>query len=117
MLTRDHDSISWYFLENSLPKGGGTNVVNVILVDFRGYDTFGEITVLGIAAVGVLALLDGLRVRRPATDAAGPRLELRRHAADAARGGAPGAAAGAGGQRRTSSGAATTCRVAASSPA
>jgi len=45
--------------------------VNVILVDFRGYDTFGEITVLGIAAVGVLALLDGLRVRRPATDAGG----------------------------------------------
>jgi multicomponent K+:H+ antiporter subunit A len=32
-----------------VPEGGGTNVVNVILVDFRGYDTFGEITVLGIA--------------------------------------------------------------------
>jgi multicomponent K+:H+ antiporter subunit A len=71
MLTRDHDSISWYFLEQSLPKGGGTNAVNVILVDFRGYDTFGEITVLGIAAVGVLALLDGLRVRRPDTDPEG----------------------------------------------
>jgi multicomponent K+:H+ antiporter subunit A len=71
MLTRDHDSIAWYFLENALPQGGGTNVVNVILVDFRGYDTFGEITVLGIAAIGVLALLDGLRVRRPAADAAG----------------------------------------------
>ena len=71
MLTRDHDSISWYFLDQSLPRGGGTNMVNVILVDFRGYDTFGEITVLGIAAVGVLAVLDGLRVRRPAHDAAG----------------------------------------------
>ncbi|MCP5290209.1 MAG: monovalent cation/H+ antiporter subunit A [Burkholderiaceae bacterium] len=71
MLTRDHESISWYFLEQSLPKGGGTNAVNVILVDFRGYDTFGEITVLGIAAVGVLALLDGLRVRRPAADPEG----------------------------------------------
>jgi multicomponent K+:H+ antiporter subunit A len=71
MLTRDHDSISWYFLEQSLPGGGGTNMVNVILVDFRGYDTFGEITVLGIAAVGVLALLDGLRVRRPDRDPAG----------------------------------------------
>ncbi|HEY6133725.1 MAG TPA: monovalent cation/H+ antiporter subunit A, partial [Rubrivivax sp.] len=67
-LTRNHDSISWYFLEKTLPAGGGTNAVNVILVDFRGYDTFGEITVLGIAGVGVLALLDGLRVRRPATD-------------------------------------------------
>jgi multicomponent K+:H+ antiporter subunit A len=73
VLTRDHERISWYFLEQSVPKGGGTNMVNVILVDFRGYDTFGEITVLGIAAVGVLALLDGLRVRRPAADAAGPR--------------------------------------------
>lgn len=70
-LTRDHDSISWYFLEKSVPEGGGTNAVNVILVDFRGYDTFGEITVLGIAAVGVLALLEGLRVRRPETDPAG----------------------------------------------
>jgi multicomponent K+:H+ antiporter subunit A len=78
MLTRDHDSIAWYFLENSLPKGGGTNAVNVILVDFRGYDTFGEITVLGIAAVGVLALLDGLRVRRPEADAAGRRWSFER---------------------------------------
>ena len=71
MLTRDHDSISWYFLENSLTKGGGTNAVNVILVDFRGYDTFGEITVLGIAGVGVLALLDGFRTRRPTADPQG----------------------------------------------
>ena len=64
MLTRDHDSISWYFLNQSAVAGGGTNVVNVILVDFRGYDTFGEITVLAIAAIGVLALMDGMRVRR-----------------------------------------------------
>jgi multicomponent K+:H+ antiporter subunit A len=71
MLTRDHDSIAWYFLNHSAVAGGGTNVVNVILVDFRGYDTMGEITVLGIAAVGVLALMDGMRTRRPALDAAG----------------------------------------------
>ena len=71
MLTRDHDSIAWYFLNQSAVAGGGTNVVNVILVDFRGYDTLGEITVLGIAAVGVLALMDGLRVRRPASDPQG----------------------------------------------
>jgi multicomponent K+:H+ antiporter subunit A len=71
MLTSDHDSISWYFLQQSVPAGGGANSVNVILVDFRGYDTFGEITVLGIAAVGVLALLDGMRVRRPERDADG----------------------------------------------
>jgi multicomponent K+:H+ antiporter subunit A len=71
MLTRDHDSISWYFLEQSVPAGGGSNAVNVILVDFRGYDTFGEITVLGIAGVGVLALLDGFRARRAAVDVDG----------------------------------------------
>lgn len=71
VLTRDFGSISWYFIENSVPKGGGTNMVNVILVDFRGYDTWGEITVLGIAGVGVLALLDGLRARRPTADEGG----------------------------------------------
>ena len=71
LLTRNHDSISWFFLEKSLPIGGGTNVVNVILVDFRGYDTFGEITVLGIAAIGVLALMEGLRIKRPLTDSEG----------------------------------------------
>jgi multicomponent K+:H+ antiporter subunit A len=71
MLTREHDSISSFFLQNALPEGGGSNVVNVILVDFRGYDTFGEIAVLGIAAVGVLALLDGWHTRRPLADAAG----------------------------------------------
>ncbi len=71
MLTRDHDSISWYFLNQSAIAAGGTNVVNVILVDFRGYDTFGEMTVLGIAAIGVLALMDGMRTRRPTRDDAG----------------------------------------------
>ncbi len=71
MLTRDHDSIAWYFLNQSAIAGGGTNAVNVILVDFRGYDTLGEITVLGIAAIGVLALMDGMRARRPGTDEAG----------------------------------------------
>lgn len=61
ILTRDHNSISWFFMQQSLPLGGGANVVNVILVDFRGFDTFGEITVLGIAAIGVLSLMDGMR--------------------------------------------------------
>ena len=71
VMTRDHDSLSWYFLENAVPKGGGANAVNVILVDFRGYDTFGEITVLAIAAVGVLAMLDGWKTRREAADPEG----------------------------------------------
>ena len=58
VLTRPQgDTISSYFVERALPDGGGTNVVNVILVDFRGFDTFGEITVLGIVALTVYALL------------------------------------------------------------
>ena len=48
-----------YFLATSLPGGGGANVVNVILVDFRGFDTLGEATVLVIAALGITALLTG----------------------------------------------------------
>ena len=61
IMTRDHNSISWFFNQQSIPLGGGTNVVNVILVDFRGFDTFAEITVLGIAAIGALCLMDGMR--------------------------------------------------------
>ncbi|MCL6432030.1 MAG: DUF4040 domain-containing protein, partial [Anaerolineae bacterium] len=53
--------IARYYLEQSVPLAHGHNVVNVILVDFRGYDTLGEITVLATAAIGVYALL---RVRR-----------------------------------------------------
>src|SRR5690606_10624201 len=52
--------ISQYMLANSHKLGGGDNVVNVILVDFRGYDTFGEITVLGIAALTIYALTETL---------------------------------------------------------
>jgi len=52
-----YPSIADYFLEQSLRLGGGRNVVNVIVVDFRGYDTMGEITVLTIAAIGVYTLI------------------------------------------------------------
>lgn len=58
LLTRDFETISDYHVANSYTGGGGTNVVNVILVDFRGFDTFGEIIVLGIAALAIFALLD-----------------------------------------------------------
>ena len=51
------DSLAPWFLENSVPGAFGTNAVNVILVDFRAFDTLGEITVLGLAAVLVAALL------------------------------------------------------------
>jgi multicomponent K+:H+ antiporter subunit A len=57
-MTRSVETISGYHVEQSKPGGGGTNVVNVILVDFRGYDTFGEIIVLAIAALAIFALLD-----------------------------------------------------------
>ncbi len=53
----DFESISKYFVENSHDLGGGDNVVNVILVDFRGFDTFLEITVLGIAALGIYSMI------------------------------------------------------------
>lgn len=57
--------LSSFFVEHSLPQAGGGNVVNVILVDFRAFDTFGEITVVGIVALTVYALL---RRFRPAVE-------------------------------------------------
>ncbi|WP_256369754.1 monovalent cation/H+ antiporter subunit A [Tropicimonas sp. IMCC6043] len=60
LMTRDFETISGYYLKHAKPDGGGTNVVNVILVDFRGYDTFGEIIVLGIAALIIFALGEAL---------------------------------------------------------
>ncbi len=63
VIRRPFESISSYHLARSLPDGGGGNVVNVILVDFRGYDTLGEITVLAVAAVGVVALVHAARRR------------------------------------------------------
>src|SRR3546814_12266699 len=55
------ESISRFFLEWAYEQGGGTNVVNVLLVDFRGFDTLGEIPVLGAVALPVHALLRRLR--------------------------------------------------------
>jgi multicomponent K+:H+ antiporter subunit A len=56
-LSRPVDSIAHFFLERSLTEGGGSNVVNVIIVDFRAFDTLGEITVMAVAAFIVHALL------------------------------------------------------------
>ncbi len=64
VMTRDFTSLSKFYIDNALSEGGGRNVVNVILVDFRGFDTFGEIMVLGIAALAIFAVLEGL-VRGP----------------------------------------------------
>ncbi|MDX1588247.1 MAG: monovalent cation/H+ antiporter subunit A [Oleiphilaceae bacterium] len=63
VMTRPQQTISDFFLANSLTGGGGSNVVNVILVDFRGFDTLGESTVLGIAAVAVFALTRNLQLK------------------------------------------------------
>ncbi len=71
ILTQPFSSISEFFLENSKPGGGGTNVVNVILVDFRGFDTLGEITVLGIAALGIYAMLRNTTLTPPTGDGLG----------------------------------------------
>lgn len=60
LLVSAHDAKSAlgpYFAENSLPLAKGRNIVNVILVDFRGFDTLGEITVLAIASIGVFTLI------------------------------------------------------------
>ncbi|BFO55285.1 monovalent cation/H+ antiporter subunit A [Acidovorax sacchari] len=62
------ESTSTFFLERAQSEGGGTNVVNVMLVDFRGFDTFGEIVVLGIVALTVYALLRRFRPAREAMD-------------------------------------------------
>jgi multicomponent K+:H+ antiporter subunit A len=65
VMTRDLPERTSFFLENALTGGGGRNVVNVMLVDFRGFDTFGEGVVLALVALTVYALL---RRFRPATE-------------------------------------------------
>ncbi|OJX29806.1 MAG: monovalent cation/H+ antiporter subunit A [Burkholderiales bacterium 68-12] len=69
MMSRDFpESTSTFFLERALTEGGGSNVVNVMLVDFRGFDTFGEIVVLGIVAITIYALLRRFRPARESMD-------------------------------------------------
>ncbi len=75
VMTRGGDSIGSEMLARSLPEAYGRNVVNVILVDFRGFDTFGEITVFGIAALIVHALLRRARLA-PEKVMSGPPVKL-----------------------------------------
>lgn len=75
MLHPVSDTVSRFFLQNALPHAGGGNVVNVILVDFRGFDTLGEITVLVVVALTVFALL---RRFRPATESVGATKQQQR---------------------------------------
>ncbi|GJE27813.1 monovalent cation/H+ antiporter subunit A [Methylobacterium organophilum] len=77
------DGISRWFVEEAYPQAGGRNVVNVLLVDFRAFDTMGEICVLGIVGLTVFALL---RRFRPAPDSLErPAQQLRHDAYDRAR--------------------------------
>jgi multicomponent Na+:H+ antiporter subunit A len=55
-LPLEGDIARWY-VDNSLERGNGANVVNVILVDFRAFDTLGEILVVALAALGAASLL------------------------------------------------------------
>ncbi|MBP0618846.1 monovalent cation/H+ antiporter subunit A [Cupriavidus consociatus] len=65
VMTRPYDPVSAFYIEQAVPGGGGHNVVNVLLVDFRGFDTMGEICVLLIAGLAVQALLKGMRLPTP----------------------------------------------------
>ncbi|WAM47556.1 putative monovalent cation/H+ antiporter subunit A [Vreelandella venusta] len=59
------EPISMYMIENSAPLAYGRNIVNVILVDYRALDTLGEMFVLALAAIGVIAML---KLRHGAND-------------------------------------------------
>ncbi|HWS12470.1 MAG TPA: monovalent cation/H+ antiporter subunit A [Rhodocyclaceae bacterium] len=78
VMVRPSPSYADFFLRESVPRGGGSNVVNVIIVDFRGFDTLGEIAVLGIAALAIHALLAGFRPAAPAAAPGGRRSEMLR---------------------------------------
>ncbi len=75
MMMTPADTIASELLVRSLPEAYGRNVVNVILVDFRGFDTFGEITVFGVAALVVHALLRWARLK-PDEVMPGPPVQL-----------------------------------------
>ena len=60
---RDRSDLAEYFLANTYDEAGGTNVVNIILVEFRALDTLGELSVLGMAGVAIIAVLSTVRDR------------------------------------------------------
>jgi multicomponent K+:H+ antiporter subunit A len=78
-ITQPLDSISDFYLANSKTGGGGTNAVNVILVDFRGLDTLGEILVLCIAALGIFKLLADIKLSMTSANEKGLRWSEDKH--------------------------------------
>ena len=79
LLLTPYTTIADFYLAESIPGGGGANAVNVILVDFRGFDTLGEITVLAMVALAAHVLLDGLILRAPGRDSEGRTWARERH--------------------------------------
>jgi len=71
-------SLRTFFIQNAYEGAGGRNAVNVMLVDFRAFDTLGEITVLGVVALTVFALL---RRFRPPRELVGGTKQQQRQAA------------------------------------
>ncbi len=59
------ETVSHYYYATAKELAGGKNVVNVIVVDYRSYDTLGEITVMGIAGLSIFSLI---RLRRRLTE-------------------------------------------------
>ncbi|MGH8192958.1 MAG: monovalent cation/H+ antiporter subunit A [Woeseiaceae bacterium] len=80
------DGLASFFVGNALEAGGGRNIVNVILVDFRSFDTFGEITVVSIVALTVYAMLRRFRPASESIDV--PRAQREDVARDALQSGA-----------------------------
>ncbi len=58
---RDISATGQYFLDNTYEDTGGNNIVNTILVDYRALDTLGELTVVAIAALAIIAVLSSRR--------------------------------------------------------
>ena len=73
-------TLSDFFTATSVPLAHGHNIVNVILVDYRGFDTLGEISVLMATGIAILALIRGTakagsNARRPAPQPGDDSLE------------------------------------------
>ena len=68
---RERSPIGMYLLENGPEITGGANVVNTILVEFRALDTFGEVAVLGVAGIAILAVLGSVRTTADTLDPVG----------------------------------------------